>query len=121
MQAPAGWGPADVTWRHCCACAGDHAWLPWLGASACIIAYSFGISISLPFFSTLVGLVTSVTYLTCAYTLPCWFTIRLLRGHISRTELGLCWFLVGFSVLLSGVGLASSILALVDNLGGGEL
>jgi hypothetical protein len=33
-------------------CAVDHHWLPWLVASAVIIGYSFGISVTLPFFST---------------------------------------------------------------------
>lgn len=99
----------------------DHHWLPWLCASAVIIGYSFGISVTLPFFSTLVGLVTSVTYLTCAYTLPCWFTLRLLGARISRAERALCWALVVGSLAMSAVGLASSVLALVDDLGGGEL
>jgi hypothetical protein len=62
-----------------------------------------------------------VTYLTCAYTLPCWFTIRLLRDRISSTELAVCWALVALSLVMSGVGLASSIWALVENLNGGEL
>lgn len=107
---------------HCnVQCAGDHKRLPWLLASACIIAYSFGISMSLPFFSTLVGLVTSVTYLTCAYTIPCWFTLRLLGDRISKAEYALCWAAVPLSIAFSCVGFGASVLALVDNLGGGEL
>lgn len=103
-------------------CAGDHARLPWLAASAVIVAYSFGISWSLPFFSTLVGLVTSVTYLTCAYTIPCWFTLRLLGSRISRAEYALCWALVPLSIAFSCLGFGCSLYALVQNLGGsGEL
>lgn len=108
-----------LTWE--CICAGDHSRLPWLLASACIIAYSFGISVSLPFFSTLVGLVTSVTYLTCAYTIPCWFTLRLLGDSISKAEYALCWTLVPLSIVFSCVGFAASLMALIDNLGTGEL
>ena len=101
--------------------AGDHKRLPWLVASVCIVGYSFGISVSLPFFSTLVGLVTSVTYLTCAYTIPCWFTLRLLGERMSRAEYWLLWALIPLSLAFSMVGFGSSVWALVNNLGGGAL
>ena len=90
-------------------------------ASVCIVGYSFGISVSLPFFSTLVGLVTSVTYLTCAYTIPCWFTLRLLGERVSRAEYWLLWALIPLSLAFSAVGLGSSVWALINNLGGGAL
>jgi vesicular inhibitory amino acid transporter len=77
--------------------------------------------VSLPFFSTLVGLVTSVTYLTCAYTIPCWFTLRLLPHRISRLEYALCWALVPLSVAFSLVGFGCSVYALAQNLGMGEV
>ena len=102
-------------------CTGDHKRLPWLVASVCIVGYSFGISVSLPFFSTLVGLVTSVTYLTCAYTIPCWFTLRLLGERVSRAERWLLRALIPLSLAFSVVGLGSSVWALVNNLGGGAL
>ncbi|CAL5220298.1 g2283 [Coccomyxa viridis] len=101
--------------------AGDHKRLPWLIASVCIVGYSFGISVTLPFFSTLVGLVTSVTYLTCAYTIPCWFTLRLLGDRVSRTEYWVLWGLIPLSIAFSLLGLGSSVWALVNNLGGGAL
>ena len=48
----------------------DHARAPWAAVSAGVVAYSCAVALTLPFFSTLVGLMSSVTYLTCAYTLP---------------------------------------------------
>ncbi len=101
--------------------AGDHKRLPWLVASVCIVGYSFGISVTLPFFSTLVGLVTSVTYLTCAYTIPCWFTLRLLGDRVSKAEYWVLWGLIPLSIAFSLLGFGSSVWALVNNLGGGAL
>jgi vesicular inhibitory amino acid transporter len=68
-----------------------------------------------------VGLVTSVTYLTCAYTIPAWFTLRLLGRHISAAERALCYAIVPASIAFSALGFSCSIYALVQNLGGGEL
>ncbi|KIY99064.1 amino acid transporter [Monoraphidium neglectum] len=50
------------------ACSGDHPWGPWLVVTAFVVLYSYGISMTIPFFSTLVGIVSSSTYLLCAYT-----------------------------------------------------
>jgi hypothetical protein len=49
-------------------CSSDHARLPWLAATAFVVSYSFLLSMSVPYFSTLVGIVASSTYLVCAYT-----------------------------------------------------
>ena len=76
--------------------------------SVCIVGYSFGISVTLPFFSTLVGLVTSVTYLTCAYTIPAWFTLRLLGERVSRAEYWLLWAIIPVSLAFSALGFGSS-------------
>ena len=96
----------------------DHHWAPWLATSAFVIGYSFIIAVLVPFFSTLVGLVVSLCYLTCAYTLPCIFTLRLLGDRISAAERLLCWALIPLSLILSIAGFYSSVLALVSNLGG---
>jgi len=47
--------------------AGDHGAARWAAASAAVVAYSALLSTSLPFFSTLVGLLTAGTYLVTAY------------------------------------------------------
>ncbi|KAJ9516031.1 hypothetical protein QJQ45_024473, partial [Haematococcus lacustris] len=98
----------------------EHCGWRWLVISLFVVAYSCVISISLPFFSSLVGLVTSVTYLVCAYALPAWFCLRLLP-NISWGERLLLWLLIPTALLFSGVGLWGSISALVNDLqGGGE-
>jgi len=85
----AGCGPGGAG-RCAVRTASDHARAPWAVASAVVIAYSAAIAVALPFFSTLVGLVASVTYLTCAYTLPA----RARRSH-ARAGAGrprtACW------------------------------
>jgi vesicular inhibitory amino acid transporter len=98
--------------------AGDHEWERWLMTSAFVVTYSFGISMSLPFFSTLVGLVTSVCYLTCAYTIPCWFTLRLIPDRISRLEKVACHVIIPISLAMSAVGFCASVVALYKNIGG---
>lgn len=50
------------------ACSSDHARLPWAAATVFVVSYSFLLSMSVPYFSTLVGIVASSTYLICAYT-----------------------------------------------------
>ncbi|KAJ9516222.1 hypothetical protein QJQ45_024651, partial [Haematococcus lacustris] len=98
----------------------EHCGWRWLVISLFVVAYSCVISVSLPFFSSLVGLVTSVTYLVCAYALPAWFCLRLLP-NISWGERLLLWLLIPTALLFSGVGLWGSISALVNDLqGGGE-
>lgn len=49
-------------------CSSDHARLPWLAATIFVVSYSYLLSMSVPYFSTLVGIVASSTYLVCAYT-----------------------------------------------------
>lgn len=46
--------------------AAEHAHAPWLGASLFVVAYSWLISMFLPYFSSLVGIVASTTYLVRA-------------------------------------------------------
>ncbi len=80
-----------------------------------MVAYSFLISMSIPHFASLVALVTSATYLTCAYTLPCCFTLMMLRDRISPWEATLCASLIPLSIVVSALGLVSSGRALLAN------
>ena len=97
--------------------AADHAWLPWLLASLFVVAYSYVISMSVPYFSSLVGIVAGTTYLVCAYTLPCWFALRLFGPEqMSKAERWLCRGLIPLSLLVSALGLASSVKSLVDDI-----
>ncbi len=101
-------------------CSLDHCPWKWMRTSIFVIVYSYLISTTVPYFSTLVGLVTSATYLLCAYALPSWFTLRLLGGKLGTFERLLMWSLIPFSFLLSGVGLYSSVRALIDDVSSGE-
>ena len=94
----------------------DHHWFVWLCTTFVVISYAFAIAVSIPFFSTLVGLIASATYLTTAYTIPCFFTITLLGKRVPRIEYYACTVLIPFSVLASCAGLYSSILALIEDL-----
>ena len=79
------------------------------------------ISMSVPFFSSLVALVTSATYLTCAYTLPCAFTLLLLRDRLSCGELTLCSALIPISILMSCAGFFSAMQQLLEDILGAPL
>ncbi len=97
----------------------DHHWLSWLAGTTFVVAYSFLISMSIPFFSSLVALVTSATYLTCAYTIPCAFTLLLMRHRLSSAELGLCAALIPLSILMSCAGFFSALQSLLEDVFGG--
>ena len=84
-----------------------------------MVAYSFLVSMSIPFFSLLVALVTSATYLTCAYTIPCAFTLLLLRHRLAPAELALCATLIPLSILISCAGFFSALQSLLEDVFGG--
>lgn len=96
--------------------ANDHHWLVWLVTTFLVISYAYGIAVSIPFFSTLVGLIASATYLTTAYTIPCFFTIKLLGKRLPRIEYYACAALIPLSVAASCAGMYSSVLALLEDL-----
>lgn len=52
----------------------------------------------------------------CAYTLPCWFGLKLLGGSMWKSELWFCHFIIPFSLLLSAAGFYSSVHSLIDNI-----
>ena len=84
------------------------------------MVYSYLISTSIPYFGTLVGLVTASTYLICAYALPSWFTLRLLARSLGGPERALLWSLIPLSFVFSGIGLYGSIVSLINDIEGGE-
>ncbi len=97
----------------------DHHWLSWLAGTTFVVAYSFLISMTVPYFSSLVALVTSATYLITAYTIPCCFTLALLRERLHRPELALCTVLIPLSLLMSCAGVLSAFQNLMENVRGG--
>eukprot|EP00879_Flechtneria_rotunda_P019308 GHRR01020278.1.p1 GENE.GHRR01020278.1~~GHRR01020278.1.p1 ORF type:complete len:294 (+),score=89.66 GHRR01020278.1:812-1693(+) len=97
----------------------EHCRSRWLAASLFVVTYSWLISMSIPYFSSLVGIVASSTYLICAYTLPCWFALKLLGKDMWRGELYLCHLLIPISLLASAAGLVSSVSALIQDIQSG--
>ncbi|GBF89647.1 hypothetical protein Rsub_02365 [Raphidocelis subcapitata] len=93
-------------------CSADHSPLPWFAATAFVVGYSFLISMTVPFFSALVGVVSSSTYLLCAYTLPCIFALRMLGSDLTPRERAACRAAVPATIALSALGLACSLGAL---------
>ena len=101
-------------------CSHDHCPWWWAGLSLFIITYSIAISVFVPFFRSLVGIITASTYLLCAYTLPAWFALRLFWHKTSLLERGFLLLLIPVSLLLSVVGLAASLLSMAEDMHGGE-
>lgn len=107
-------------WDQRISCAVDHNPYWWFGVSVFVVAYSCAISSSLPFFSTLVGILTSVTYLTCAYTIPAFFLLKLLGPKLGFGEKSVLYLMIPVSVVISLIGFVSSIYTLVNNIAGSE-
>ncbi|PNH07612.1 hypothetical protein TSOC_005908 [Tetrabaena socialis] len=114
--------PANQNWAEAdapAASTGDHKSSHWLLATVFVTLYSGIVAVVIPFFCTLVGLVTSVTYLTCAYTLPAWFALTLLRAQLGPVERGFLIALIPITLALSAVGLTASVWTYVADIGGG--
>ncbi|WIA19860.1 hypothetical protein OEZ85_005763 [Tetradesmus obliquus] len=99
--------------------ASEHCRWRWLLTSAFVVSYSWLVSMFLPYFSSLVGIVASSTYLVCAYTLPCWFALQLLGGKMWRGELWLCHLVIPLSLAVSCAGLFSSVSSLIADIKSG--
>ncbi|KAI8471654.1 MAG: transmembrane amino acid transporter protein-domain-containing protein [Monoraphidium minutum] len=94
-------------------CSSDHARLPWAAATVFVVTYSYLFSMSVPYFSTLVGIVASSTYLVCAYTLPCWFALRLFPTEMGAVQRAACRAAIPVTLLLSAAGFVCSVSTLI--------
>lgn len=99
--------------------AAQHCAWRWAAASLFVVSYSWGLSMSLPYFSSLVGIVASATYLICAYFLPCWFALKLFGDTMWKPELWLCHALMPIALLVSAAGLVSSVRSLIADIQAG--
>jgi vesicular inhibitory amino acid transporter len=97
-------------------CSDDHKPGYWAVASLFVIAYSYAISMSVPFFSSLVGIVASTTYLVCAYALPCWFALTLFGSTMRSAERLFCKALIPTVLVISLFGFISSVSTLIRNI-----
>lgn len=112
-EATANCGGADADPRV----ASDHGPAPWAAVTAGVVAYSYAISATLPYFSTLAGIMVAGTYLVTAYVAPCAFALKLLP--LSQIERAWCRTLIIVMSAASLAGLGFSVTALVQNIGGG--
>ena len=101
-------------------CSQDQCPWRWLYASIFVVAYSYGLAISIPFFSTLVSLITSACYLICAYALPAYFTLILIGDQLNQVEKFFLQSLIPASFIFSALGFYASIVTLANDLSGGE-
>ncbi|GFR52080.1 hypothetical protein Agub_g14540 [Astrephomene gubernaculifera] len=99
---------------------GDHSSGHWLATTAFVASYSAVVAVAVPFFCTLVGFVTSVTYLACAYTLPAWFALKLLADRLGRLEKAWLITLIPVSLVLSAIGLVASVITYINEASSGE-
>ena len=77
------------------------------------IAFSFVISTFFPFFSIVMALIASIGDLAAAYALPAMFNLKLLRDRMPAWERGLCYVIIPVSLVLSGLGVYSSVASLI--------
>ena len=115
--ASAGRGAADDDAGPGPRVAADHGPAPWAVVTAGVVAYSYAISATLPYFSTLSGIMTATSYLVTSFVAPCAFALKLLP--LSPVERAWCRFLIVAMSAASLAGLGLSVTALVQNIGGG--
>lgn len=84
----------------------------WLGVTLLGVTFAALVSYSLPYFSILMAIIASLGDLASMLGLPCLFSIKLLR--LKAPEKALCWLLVVLSVVLSALGIVSSVHQLLE-------
>jgi hypothetical protein len=89
-----------------------HTSSQWFATSLFVLSYSYVVSSGFPYFSSLVSLFTSSTFLVCAYVLPAWFSLRLLGKRMSWQERLLLRALIPACIAMSMVGLYGSVQSL---------
>jgi hypothetical protein len=84
-----------------------------------VLCIAFGgiVAITFPFFSIVMAVIAALGDIMSMTGLPCLFSIKLLR--LPSWEKGLCWVLLVLSVLLSAVGVFSSVQQLIEAYMGG--
>lgn len=98
--------------------AADHDSLPWFLATVFVVGYSGVVTVALPFLSALIGVLSAMTYLLCAYTLPALFVLKLFGDKVSRLEKGVLYLIIPASIALSALGLYASLLELMQGVTG---
>lgn len=89
----------------------------WMAVTVLCIAFGGIVAYTFPFFSIVMAVIAALGDIMSMFGLPCLFSIKLLK--LSGWEKGLCWVLLMLSVVLSGVGVFSSVQQLVEAYAGG--
>ena len=87
--------------------------LMWAGVIVIGIAFSFVVSIFFPFFSIVMALIASIGDLAAAYALPAMFNLKLLGDRMPSWEKLVCYIIIPVSLVLSGLGVYSSLASLI--------
>lgn len=88
--------------------------LIWALSSFSVVAFGFVLSNLIPFLGDLMGLVASLASVATTYTFPALFTVLTLRGKISSAERLFCAVLVPVSLVLSVLGVYSTISSILQ-------
>lgn len=89
----------------------------WMACTVLCVAFGGAVAYTFPFFSIVMAVIAALGDIMSMFGLPCLFSIKLLR--LSRWEKGLCWVLLVLSVMLSAVGVFSSVQQLIEAYAGG--
>ncbi|CAK0786030.1 hypothetical protein CVIRNUC_009243 [Coccomyxa viridis] len=85
----------------------------WAVTSVIGIALSCVVSVTVPFFDIIVAAIGALGDLAAAYALPALFVLVLMGSQLPRWERMLCYVVIPVTLLLSVVGVGSSVAALV--------
>ena len=86
--------------------------LTWALVIVIGVAFSFVISVSFPFFSIVMALIASIGDLAAAYALPAMFNLKLFGDRMPLWEKLVCYVITPVSLVLSGLGVYSSLASL---------
>ena len=85
----------------------------WAATITIGIAFSFAISVFFPYFSIVMALIASIGDLASAYALPAMFNLKLLGDRMPRWERLVCYNIIPISLVLSALGVYSSLASLI--------
>ena len=88
--------------------------LLWAVVTVIGIAFAFAVSVTFPYFSAVMALIAAIGDLAAAYALPALFSLKLLGHRLPTWEKLLCYVLVPGSLVLSGLGVYSSLVSLIN-------
>eukprot|EP00891_Asterochloris_glomerata_P002391 jgi/Astpho2/2391/fgenesh1_pg.00044_%23_35_t len=86
----------------------------WFVLSTVGIAFSFAVSYLVPHFDTVMGFIAAVGDLSALFLIPSLFSLCLLRPYLGGLARLLCYLLIPLSAALSGLGVYSTVVKLIE-------